>query len=392
MNEHGLLDLFSRVKLLALDCDGVLTDASVLAGTGTRGSNLYATAGLTGIELARFNHKDGQGIDTLTKILGIPVIIISNQTSQYVEMRGNKIKAGRSDKIFAYFLNVKDKVKCLIDYLNANHPEIGLDEVCFVGDDLGDLNIMKVVGIPVTVQDGSDENKKLALYTTEKSGGNGAVREVCNLIRKARDRGIPAKRILRIFITGTGKKASEETLATVRQISNQLALEGFTILTNGGSVGIPKTAGKAVHEAIAQGAVSNSVAYTFMPNLSLEAAGTESIRYFGSYEERNGAVCDDADVALFFEGGLGTQAKLFQLLHRQVHINPNIRRADLYPLAKEKLILIHASFAPNDFAECQRRLGSGFTREHFDAVCFVNDGQEVMKKITDWKQRVLVSP
>ena len=62
------------------------------------------------------------------------------------------------------------------------HPDVSPDKVCYVGDDIGDIEIMKVVGLPVAVKDAQPEAKEVALYVTEKTGGYGAVREVCDLI------------------------------------------------------------------------------------------------------------------------------------------------------------------------------------------------------------------
>ncbi len=181
-----ILSLFKKVKLLALDCDGVMTDGTTLVGTATLGSDLQKMTGATGIELSRFNHRDGAGIHAIIE-QGIPVIMITGQTSQYVAVRGEKLWKlnGQDDKKFAYFCAVENKPACLLNYLSRHHPEISPDQVCFMGDDLGDLAIMKMVGLPVAVSDAQPEAKEAALYITERAGGDGAVREVCDLIRQA---------------------------------------------------------------------------------------------------------------------------------------------------------------------------------------------------------------
>ena len=178
-------DLFRNIKLLALDCDGVMTDGTTLVGTATFGSELQQMTGATGIELARFNHRDGAGIHALIET-GVPVIMITSQTSEYVAVRGEKLRRvnGSNDRKFAYFHQVKNKVQCLLDYLAKHHSEISPDHVCYVGDDIGDIAIMRTVGLPVAVQDAQPEVKEVALYITEKAGGRGAVREVCDLIMK----------------------------------------------------------------------------------------------------------------------------------------------------------------------------------------------------------------
>src|SRR3989344_892397 len=181
-------NLFEKVKLLALDCDGVMTDGTTLVGTATFGSDLQKMTGTTGIELSRFNHRDGAGIHAIIE-LGIPVIMITGQTSQYVAVRGKKLWKlnGQDDKKFAYFCAVENKPACLLDYLAKHHPEISPDQVCYMGDDIGDIAIMKMVGLPVAVSDAQPETKEAALYITEKAGGGGAVREICDLIRPAKN-------------------------------------------------------------------------------------------------------------------------------------------------------------------------------------------------------------
>jgi len=178
-------DLFKNIKLLALDCDGVMTDGTTLVGTATLGSDIQKMTGATGIELARFNHRDGAGIHALIET-GVPVIMITSQRSEYVKVRGEKLRKanGSDDRRFAYFYQIENKVQCLIDYLAKHHPEISLDQVCYMGDDIGDISIMKAVGLPIAVQDAQPEAKEVALHITDRAGGNGAVREVCDLIMK----------------------------------------------------------------------------------------------------------------------------------------------------------------------------------------------------------------
>ena len=80
--------------------------------------------------------------------------------------------------------SLENKVQCLIDYLAKHHPEISLDQICYMCDDIGDISIMKAVGLPIAVQDAQPEAKEVALHITDRAGGNGAVREVCDLIMK----------------------------------------------------------------------------------------------------------------------------------------------------------------------------------------------------------------
>ncbi|OGN32514.1 MAG: hypothetical protein A3I92_01930 [Candidatus Yanofskybacteria bacterium RIFCSPLOWO2_02_FULL_43_10b] len=184
-----VLNLFQNIKLLALDCDGVMTDGTTLVGTAQFNSELQKMGGATGLELARFNHRDGAGIHALIES-GVPVIMITSQRSAYVANRGEKLfeANGRDPRKFYYFYRVDSKPECLLNYLAECHAEIHPAKVCYMGDDLGDIAIMKMVGLPVAVKDAQPEVKEIALYITEKTGGDGAVREVCDLIRKARQK------------------------------------------------------------------------------------------------------------------------------------------------------------------------------------------------------------
>lgn len=150
----------AQVQLLALDVDGVLTDGG-----------LYYTE--TGEELKKFNVKDGLGIQR-TMGCGVEVAIFSAGSSAATLHRAKRLG------IQHVYLRVPDKlvaIKQLCETLN-----IPLDRVAYIGDDLVDIPAMRSVGVPITVADGMPENQAVAVYITEKAGGQGAVREICDLI------------------------------------------------------------------------------------------------------------------------------------------------------------------------------------------------------------------
>ncbi|MFL0603889.1 KdsC family phosphatase [Cylindrospermopsis raciborskii] len=154
------LTKFSQVDLLVLDVDGVLTDGS-----------LYYTE--TGQELKKFNVKDGLGLKRVMQ-LGIVVAILSASASRATLHRAKHLG------ISHVFIEVEDKLaqlKALCDKL-----EIDLDRVAYLGDDLVDLPAMRAVGCPIAVADAMPENRAAAIYVTQSRGGEGAVREVCDLI------------------------------------------------------------------------------------------------------------------------------------------------------------------------------------------------------------------
>lgn len=153
----------SHIRMLLLDVDGVLTDGK-----------LYFDH--AGNELKAFNTRDGLGIKALQRC-GIEVAVITGRTSAAVTHRMtqlgvNHVYQGREDKLSA-FLDLLDKTG-----LEAN-------EICFAGDDWIDIPVLLRVGLAVSVADADDHVKEHAHWITDRNGGDGAVREICNLILKA---------------------------------------------------------------------------------------------------------------------------------------------------------------------------------------------------------------
>ena len=154
----------SRVKLLALDVDGILTDGG-----------LYYTE--SGEVCKKFNVKDGKGIKLLMQS-GVEVAIISANDSNATLHRAKKLG------IVNCFTGVEDKLEVLETL--CQKLNISLSQVAYMGDDLNDLPVLKAVGLPLTVADAIPENQATAAYVTKLSGGQGAVREVCNLLLNSR--------------------------------------------------------------------------------------------------------------------------------------------------------------------------------------------------------------
>ena len=152
-----------RIKLLLMDCDGVLTDGRL---------ELLEN----GDEQKTFHARDGQGISLFHRA-GLKTGIISGRTSSAVERRARDLK-------MAYVRQyAKDKVKALEEIIAE--ADVTLDECAYIGDDLGDVPVMNRVELAVAVADAVAETKQAAHYITEVRGGHGAVREVCDLILKA---------------------------------------------------------------------------------------------------------------------------------------------------------------------------------------------------------------
>ena len=156
----------ARVKLLLLDCDGVLTDGRI-------------TLLEDGDEEKSFHTRDGHGLVLLHRA-GLRSGIISGRTSGAVTRRARDLgvtylRQGALNKI-------KDFEEVL--------AEAGVEgaEAAFVGDDVTDIPLMRRCGLAVAVADATDETKAAAHYVTRLPGGFGAVREVCELILKAQGR------------------------------------------------------------------------------------------------------------------------------------------------------------------------------------------------------------
>lgn len=147
----------ARIELLVLDFDGVLTDNTVWVNQN-------------GEEMVRCWRSDGLGLNQL-KALELPVWVLSTEVNPVVARRCEKLKLpcrhGLEDKCGA--------LRTLADELG-----ISLEKVAFVGNDINDLQCLQSVGVPIVVQDAYPLAKAAAKYQTEKPGGFGAVREVCD--------------------------------------------------------------------------------------------------------------------------------------------------------------------------------------------------------------------
>ena len=154
-----------KIKLIGFDVNGVFTDGKIYINEN-------------GEESKAFHTQDGQGIRNLIEI-GIKVLVISGRKSKAAEKR--MIELGVND----YFLGYREKKEIFLKKIKDY--QIKLTECAFVGDDISDGDILDIVEFPIAVSNGRDEIKKSAFYTTQKSGGNGAIREISDLIIKAKD-------------------------------------------------------------------------------------------------------------------------------------------------------------------------------------------------------------
>lgn len=160
---QDILERAKKIKMVIFDVDGVLTDGSLFLGDG-------------GEEYKAFNSRDGHGMKMLQDS-GVKIGIITGRTSEVVRHRMESlgiehVYQGKVHKVPAY--------EELIGSLNL-HAE----EIAYVGDDVVDLGVMKRVGLAIAVQDAHPLVKQHAHWQTEKCGGRGAGRDVCELIMQA---------------------------------------------------------------------------------------------------------------------------------------------------------------------------------------------------------------
>ena len=162
--ESNLIEIIKNVKLLITDCDGVLTD----------GGMYYSE---NGDELKKFNTKDGMGVRRLREI-GIDTIIITGEKTELVKRRAMKLGINEAH------LGIKDKKPLVIEI--AQKRGLRLEEIAYIGDDINDLEAIDAVGLGCSVSDGLESVKKVAKYITLAKGGDGALREIAELILKNR--------------------------------------------------------------------------------------------------------------------------------------------------------------------------------------------------------------
>ena len=191
---------FGRVRLLVLDVDGVLTDAGMY----------YSESG---DELKKFNTRDGHGIRMLQDA-GVPTAIVTRERTAIVSRRAAKLHI---DDVHQGVLDKLPVVRALCD-----KHDVAAAETCYIGDDLGDLDAMRFVGYPVAVRDAVPQIRAVARYVTRRRGGEGAVREVCDLILAGRAQpaspqptGMALNGVLRWIVLGGARRIATAARAVV---------------------------------------------------------------------------------------------------------------------------------------------------------------------------------
>ncbi len=163
-SQKELIGIARNIKLLILDVDGVLTDGGIILDN-------------KGNELKSFHVRDGHGIRMLIR-KGIPVALITGRYSRVVERRAKELGIGD------VFQKCYDKKKAYRQV--AERYALNNSEIAYVGDDIVDLALLNICGLPVTVADAHEAVQRRVKMITKKEGGKGAVREVCDFILMAK--------------------------------------------------------------------------------------------------------------------------------------------------------------------------------------------------------------
>ena len=161
----NILELFKKITTFIFDVDGVLTDGTVLVLDG-------------GLQARRMNIKDGFALQMAIKN-GYRVLVVSGGNSPQVVNRLKKL--GITD----VYMSVLDKRAFVVDYMTKNN--LSKEQVLFMGDDLPDLPVMSVVGLPVCPSDAVNEIKAAVQYISPLNGGSACVREVIEKVLKLND-------------------------------------------------------------------------------------------------------------------------------------------------------------------------------------------------------------
>jgi 3-deoxy-D-manno-octulosonate 8-phosphate phosphatase (KDO 8-P phosphatase) len=167
---HNIEQLASRIRLLLMDCDGVLTNGLLINVPGPDGKM---------VETKMFDSQDGIALQWLNWN-SIQTGVISGRVSAALDERARQVKM-----TYVYQGHI-EKIPILLEI--AERSGIALADMAYIGDDLTDVVCMRRVGLGVATANAREEVKLAANYVTTAPGGSGAVREVCELLLKSQNR------------------------------------------------------------------------------------------------------------------------------------------------------------------------------------------------------------
>ena len=160
-----ILEKAKKVKILLLDFDGVMTNGEIYYDINGKVSKC-------------FDIKDGLGIQ-IFKEAGFKIIILTNLVSKIVKKRAKTLN------IKNVYEGIPDKVTMLNKIINKYN--LKKEEICFIGDDVNDIEVAKNVGFSIAVNNAVIELKKKSDYITPQDGGKGAIRHIIEIILKSKN-------------------------------------------------------------------------------------------------------------------------------------------------------------------------------------------------------------
>lgn len=165
MNSHNcrkkIKAVFSKdLDLIVYDFDGVMTDNRAIVFQD-------------GSEAVIVNRADGLGVERIRK-LGIPQLILSTETNPVVKARAEKLR-------LEVISSCENKKMAIMKYCLQNRLDI--EKVLYIGNDINDLEVMKIVGYPVAPAEAHRDIIKISCLVTKAKGGGGVIRELADLIR-----------------------------------------------------------------------------------------------------------------------------------------------------------------------------------------------------------------
>lgn len=166
-----------KIKMLLMDVDGVMTEGGIILGSGA-------------MELKRFHVQDGMGI-TLAKAAGLLVGILTGRDSEAVRRRAKELGI---DEVQQGFFHKEEGYRAILERHGLKD-----EEIAYMGDDVLDIPILKRVGFSICVANGTREAKRASHYITKRMGGDGAVREVVEMLLEGKG---TKKKVLASILNG----------------------------------------------------------------------------------------------------------------------------------------------------------------------------------------------
>jgi len=164
---ENLPEVVAKIKAIAMDVDGVLTDGGVWWGPN-------------GEEWKRFHFADIMGL-SLARKSGMVIALMSGENSPLVDRLASKLGIGDVHK------DCKDKASALLAF--SERHGLRLQEICFIGDDVNDLPALNIVGLSACPADARPSIQEKCQVVTKLAAGNGAVREVVDMLLESSQNG-----------------------------------------------------------------------------------------------------------------------------------------------------------------------------------------------------------